>query len=190
MQKSVREWTFTLPRELQFWELEFRWTPEFSESNFRGQNALDWSVLYFIGEILKHRCLKWVLMTHLDTQNTSYGQKKGRESNWQFDSRPLKVRNRPNFLAFRWRATHRWKALDKGYNFASDLISIGPLQRELWAPKVVGIPSLGISELPLGSPGTKCHLDVGLMEKHIVYYKGKRGGFPQVQAVVSLVSLS
>jgi hypothetical protein len=24
-------------------------------------------------------------MTHLDTLNISYGQKKGRESNWQFD---------------------------------------------------------------------------------------------------------
>jgi hypothetical protein len=37
-------------------------------------------------------------MTHLDISNTSYGQKKGRESNWQFDSRPLKVKNRPEFL--------------------------------------------------------------------------------------------
>jgi hypothetical protein len=25
-------------------------------------------------------------MTHLDICNTSYGKKKGRESNWQFDS--------------------------------------------------------------------------------------------------------
>jgi len=36
--------------------------------------------------------------------------------------------------------------------------------------------------------GTKCHLDVGLMKKHKVYYKGEGGGFPQVQAVVSLVN--
>ncbi len=40
------------------------------------------------------------------------------------------------------------------------------------------------------SPKTKCHLDVGLMKKHIVYYKGEGGGFPQVQAVISLVSLN
>jgi len=37
-------------------------------------------------------------MTHLDTSNISYGQKKGQESNWQFNSRPLKVGNR--LLAF------------------------------------------------------------------------------------------
>ncbi len=32
---------------------------------------------------------------HLDICRPSYGQKKGRESNWQFDSRSLKVGNRP-----------------------------------------------------------------------------------------------
>ncbi len=40
-----------------------------------------------------------------------------------------------------------------------------------------------------GSPGTKCHLNVSLVDKHKVYYKGEGGGFPQVRAVVSLVSL-
>ncbi len=49
---------------------------------------------------------------------------------------------------------------------------------------------MGISGLPFGSPGTKCHLDVGLMERHRVYYKGEGDGFPQVQAVVSFVSPS
>jgi hypothetical protein len=47
---------------------------------------------------------------------------------------------------------------------------------------------VGILELPLGSPKIKCHLDVGLVERHRVYYKEEGGGFPQVQAVVSLVS--
>ncbi len=56
--------------------------------------------------------------------------------------------------------------------------------------KVAGVLTLAISRLPLGSPRTKSHLDVGLMERHIVYYKGEGGGFPQVRAVVSLVSPS
>jgi hypothetical protein len=76
------------------------------------------------------------------------------------------------------------------YNFASNLISIQGLHAKLWAPKVVGVPTLAISRLSFGSPETKCHLDVGLVERHIVYYKGEGGGFPQVQVVVSLVSLS
>jgi hypothetical protein len=37
---------------------------------------------------------------------------------------------------------------------------------------------------------TKCHLDVGLMERHKIYYKGEGGGFPQVRAMVNLVSLN
>jgi hypothetical protein len=129
-------------------------------------------------------------MTHLDIWNISYDQKKGWESNWQFDSRPQKVENHPNFFACRWRVTYHWKALNKDYNFVSNLISIESLDTKLWGPKVVGIPTLAISRLPLGSPGTKSHLDVGFMERHKVYYKGEGGGFPQVRAMVSLVSPS
>jgi len=54
----------------------------------------------------------------------------------------------------------------------------------------VRVPTLGISGLPFGSPGTKCHLDVSLVERHKVYYKGEGGGFPQVRTVVNLVSPS
>jgi hypothetical protein len=57
-------------------------------------------------------------------------------------------------------------------------------------PKVAGFPTLGISGLPLGSSETKWYLDVELMAMHRVYYKGEGGGFPQVWAVVSLVSPS
>jgi hypothetical protein len=61
---------------------------------------------------------------------------------------------------------------------------------KVMAFKVEGVPTLGISGLPFGSPKTKCHLDVGCMEMHKFYYKGEGGGFLQVQAVMSLVSLS
>jgi hypothetical protein len=87
-----------------------------------------------------------------------------------------------------WRATYCWKALDECYNFDLDLIE--GLDTKLWGPKVVGVPTLGISGFPFGSFGTKCHLDVGLMERHIIYYKGDGGGFPQVRAVVNLVNLN
>jgi len=47
-----------------------------------------------------------------------------------------------------------------------------------------------ISGLSFRSPKTKCRLDVGLMERHKIYYNGEGGGFPQVQAVVNLMSSS
>jgi hypothetical protein len=66
----------------------------------------------------------------------------------QIDSWPLKVWNCPNFFACKWHVTYHWKALNEGYNFASNLTSIGGLHTKLWAPKVVEIPILGISGLP------------------------------------------
>jgi hypothetical protein len=45
-------------------------------------------------------------------------------------------------------------------------------------------------ETPRWESLDKCHLDVALMERHRVYYKGEGGGIPQAQAVVSLVSPS
>jgi hypothetical protein len=137
---------------------------------------------------LKLGCLKWALMTHLDIWNTSYGQKKGRESNWQFDSRALKVENQPNFLMCKRRATYRWKALNEGYNFALDLIAIRGFHAKLCAPKVAKILIVRISKLPLGSPRTKWHLDVALVENYREHYKGEGGDFPQVWPMMSLVS--
>jgi hypothetical protein len=148
-----------------------------------------WLVAFFISleKILKRRCLKWARIAHWDIWNTSYGQKKGQESNCQFDSRPEKVGNRPNLFIFRWHATYRWKALDESYNFALDHTSIGGLLAKLWGSKVAGVPIGKISGLPLGVPGEKSHLDVCSVASHRVYYKGEGGGFPQVRAVVSLV---
>jgi hypothetical protein len=71
-----------------FGKSKSQWTPEPSESNCRGQNTFHWRILYIIIKLWKCRCLKWARMTHLDICNTSYGKKKGQESNWQFDSRP------------------------------------------------------------------------------------------------------
>jgi hypothetical protein len=62
-------------------------TPKSSERDCRGQNSLPWRVLYIIGKVLKCRCPKWPRMSHLDVCSSSYGQKKGRESNYQFEKK-------------------------------------------------------------------------------------------------------
>jgi hypothetical protein len=108
----------------------------------------------------------------------------------QFDSRPLKVLNHPDFLVCKSHVTYRWKALDEGYNFASNIILIGGLHTKLWAPKIAKISAARISGLTLGSPRTKWHLGAGPVASHRIYQKGEGGGIPQVRAVVSLMSLS
>jgi hypothetical protein len=85
-------------------------------------------------------------------------------------------------------AIYRWRALDHGYNFALNLITIEGLHVKLCAPKIIGVLIAGISGLPLGSLETKGHLDVAPVESYRENYKGEGGGFPQVQVVVSLVS--
>ncbi len=136
---SLREWTLTFSSELSLWELEFQWTPEFSENDCKGQNSLNWRIPYIIGKLLESKCLKGAHTTHLNIQNISYGKKKGRESNWQFDYQPLKVRNRPDFFACRWCAKYCWKALNDGYNFVLNFTSIKGLHTKLWAPKVTWV---------------------------------------------------
>jgi hypothetical protein len=168
--------------------LESSRTLKNSELEFMGQNTLHWSVLYTIDKVLKCRCPKWPRMSHLDICSSSYGQKKGQESNCQFDSRPLKVGNRPESDFFRRSATWRWKALKESYKIASDLIPIQGLRKKLWMTKVPGVQTGTISGLLLESPGKKCHSDVASTESCREYYMGEGGGFPRVQAMVSQVS--
>jgi len=88
-------------------------------------------VLYINGKLLKCRCPKWPRMSHLDICSPSYGQKKGRESNWQFDSRPLKIGNRPLPNICRRSAIGNWKDIEENYNFGLDLTPIGGRSQEI-----------------------------------------------------------
>jgi hypothetical protein len=114
-------------------------TSECFEFDSKAQNTSHWGVLGVIGKVLKRRYRKGPRIGHLDICSPSYGQKKGRESNWQFDSRPLKVKNRPLFDLRIEITTWRWKDLDEGYNFDLDLVAIRLCSRELRAFKVPGL---------------------------------------------------
>jgi hypothetical protein len=131
--------------------LESSGTPECLEFDSRGKNTSHWSVLDVIGKVLKRRYRKWPRIGHLDICSPSYGQKKDRESNWQFDSQPLKVKNRPLPDLRIESETRRWKDLDEGYNFGLDLVAIRLCSRELGAPKVPGL-QLGQFRDNFGTP--------------------------------------
>jgi hypothetical protein len=106
----------------------------------------------------------------------------------QFNSRPLKVENRPN-SDMRWgSATWRWKALKKSYQIGSDLVPIEGRGEKLRWPKVPGVQIETVSGLHFGSPGTKSHLGVGAAEQRREYYMGEGGSFPRARAVVNQVS--
>ncbi len=75
------------------------------------ENGLTWAI--------------WTSSTHV------MEKKKGRELNWQFDFRPLKVGNRHDPGACRWSVIHRWKDFKESYKFPSNLISIGGMSKKL-----------------------------------------------------------
>jgi hypothetical protein len=141
------------PNTWKSWELESSRTPECSKLDSKGKNTWHWGVLGAIGKVLKRRYRKCPRIVNSDICSPSYGQKKGRESNWKFDSRPLKVENRPlpdvRFESVTW----RWKDLDEGYNFGSDLVAIQLCSRELWRFKVSGVLSGQFRDSISGVPG-------------------------------------
>jgi hypothetical protein len=155
------------------------YSPKCLKSNFKGQHSLDWKVPYTIGKILRHRYLKWALMIHLSIYNTNYGKKKGWESKCQFDSWPLKVRNRLEIRDYKCHITYPWKVLEKGYNFSLNLTSIGGLHKKLWASKVARVSILGFFRHWTWKSLEKWHLGVAPMGNHTEYYKEEGGGFPK-----------
>jgi hypothetical protein len=88
---QVWGWSLTLGKSE---DLESFGTPECLGFDSKAQSTSHWGVFGVIGKVLKRRYRKWPRIGHLDICRPSYGQKKGRESNCQFDSRPLKVGNR------------------------------------------------------------------------------------------------
>jgi len=171
-------------------KMESSETLENSELDLRGQISLHLGVLYINENVLKCICPKWPHMGHLDICSPSYGRKKGQESNWQFDSRPLKVRNRPLPDVASRSAAWRWKAFDKSYTSGLNLVPIWVWGKELWASKVPGFQPGTVSGLQLGSPEKKSHSDVASAVRRREYYMGEGGGFPRIQAMVSLVCQS
>jgi hypothetical protein len=155
-------------------DLESSRTPECLEFDSKGQNTSNWGVLGVIGKVLKRRYLKWPRIGHLDICSPSYGQKKGRESNWQFDSRPLKVGNRPLPDVRFGSATWRWKDLDEGYNFGLDLVAIQLRSRELWHFKVPGVPPRQFRDnfgTPFRESREFVHSDASSAERRREYYR-------------------
>ncbi len=176
-------------------DLESFGTPECLEFDSKVQNTSQWHVLGVIGKVLKRRYRKWPRIGHLNICSSSYGQRKGRESNWQFDSRPLKVGNRP-LLDLRIESAIRLrKDLDEGYKFGSDLVVIKLRSRELWAPKVPGLHFGTVSgqfrDSNPGVPGVPGKSDIqAWVPRRVTEYTigSKVVAYSRVRAVVSQVS--
>ncbi len=136
---QVWGWSPTLGK-VRGWESSG--TPECSELDSKGQNTSHWGVIGVIGKVLKRRYRKWPRIGNSDICSPSYGQKKGRESNWQsimdlFPTSNLSVRHGVGKISTR----------------ATSLVQTSSCSRELWRFKVLGVPPRPFRDSISGVPG-------------------------------------
>ncbi len=80
-------------------------------------------------------------------------QKKGQESNWQFDSQPLKAGNRLDFLACRWRVTYLGKLLTRATTLLQTSFQSEVYTQSYGAPKLRESQLWEFRDSYLGVPG-------------------------------------
>jgi hypothetical protein len=152
-------------------------TPETSERDCKSQNTSHWGVIYTLERswsVDVENGLAWTFR-HLQHKLWLKEGSKVKLAVWLPTTKSWES-TRPDVCG--WSAKHCWKALEESYKFALDLIPIGGLSWELWAPKVPRVQIGIVSGLLLGTPGTQSHSDVGDMGKRRKYYMGEGGGFP------------
>jgi hypothetical protein len=119
-------------------------------------------------------------IVHLNLIYMSYDQKKGQESNFQFDSRsqtPWKQGSNEFWLG---QAIHHWKDFFKGYKILPSHFFL----KKTWFEKNMNVQSFRITRipvlgLPLGNSDEKWHLHVAPMQRHEVYYREGSGASSQ-----------
>ncbi len=120
-----------------------------------------------IKKVLKHKCLKFPHIVHLNLNCISYEQKKGQESNWEFDFRPqIPWKQGSNKVQLEC-VIHHWKDIYKGYKILSSYFQNTFNLRKIWMSKILGLPLRSLEE--------KWHLDVIPMERHKVDYREENG---------------
>jgi hypothetical protein len=113
-------------------------------------------------------------------------KRKGRESNWQFDSRRLLESTRPRCVQVEWGTplkSSRWE-LQLCFRHRSDPRS----KQRVIVLQSYGSRNLSSFRTPPWDSCDKKPFDVGAVWRHKEYYMGEGGGFPWVWAMVSLMN--
>ncbi len=165
MKANVREWMFTLPKELPPWELESRWTLECLKSDCRGQNPMDWRFFYTIGNLLKRKCLKWARMKPFEHLKHKLWPKEGLGVKLTIWLPTTKSQESTHFPYVQVTCNISLKRSWRGLQLCFRPHLNRRFSRKVMGPQSRGSLNLGNFGTPTGSPGTKYHLDVGFMEK-------------------------
>jgi hypothetical protein len=141
------------PNTWKSWVLESFGTPECLELDSKVQNTSHWVFLVSLERSWNVDIENALALTIRTFAAQVMGKRRARSQTSSFDSRPLKVENRCLPDVRFGSAIRRWKDLDKGYNFGSDLVAIQLCSRELWQFKVPEVPPWQNRDSISGVPG-------------------------------------
>jgi len=85
---DCKKWSLMTPSALPLWELHLCVNLKCSKPWLKRQTSTKLGPQDTIGKVLKFKCLTFPCIVHWDLIYMNYDQKKGRESNWEFDSWP------------------------------------------------------------------------------------------------------
>jgi hypothetical protein len=123
---------------LSLWELHSCGSCECLEPWLERQKRTKMGIHYTNRNFLKCRCLKCHRIVHLNLICTSYDQKKGRKSTWEFDSRPQIPWKKASNEVQSGRVIHLWKDIFERYKILpSHFQNIFDL-RKIWMSKFLG----------------------------------------------------
>jgi hypothetical protein len=164
------------PNTSKVGDLESSKTPECLEFNRKAQNTSHWGVLGVIGKVLKRRYRKWPRIGHLDICSPGYGQKKGRESNYQLPT--TKSRESTSSRPPNWECNTSLERSRQGLQVWFRPCCDQTLQSGVMSSQSPGTPPetlsrqiSGLQPRSPGSPRKKWHSGVGAAECHRVYYR-------------------
>jgi hypothetical protein len=120
-----------IPKATSTWGVGVMWTTKSLGNNCRDQNPLDWRVFYIIEKLLKCKCLKWAHITHLDIWNIKLWPKERSGVKLTVWLSTTKSEKSTRFPYVQVACDILLKALEKGYNFSLNLISIEGLHTKL-----------------------------------------------------------
>jgi hypothetical protein len=115
MGEGAKDETQWLPSALPLWELYSYESCECSEPWLERKASTKLGPHDTINKALKCKCLKWARIVHLNLIFMNYDQKKGWESNWEFDFRPQIPWMQWSNDVWLGRVIHHWKDLFEGY---------------------------------------------------------------------------
>ncbi len=138
MGENAKDEVQWLPSALPLWELHSWRSCECLEPWLERQTSTKLGPYDTIKKVLNLQCSKCPHIGHLDLICMSYDQKKGWESNLEFDFRPqIPWKQGSNEVRLE-RATHHWKDIFKGYIILSLHFQKKNLYlKKIWVSKVL-----------------------------------------------------